>query len=61
LTQGVSWADQLAGEIDRWWRILADQAEISAQPLNPLKVFHELSPRLPDDCILTADSGSGTN
>ena len=56
-----SWADKLAGEIDRWWRILADQAEISAEPLNPLKVFHELSPRLPDDCIVTADSGSGTN
>ena len=26
-----------------------------------MKVFHELSPRLPDDCILTADSGSATN
>jgi pyruvate dehydrogenase (quinone) len=24
-------------------------------------VFHELSPRLPDRCILTADSGSATN
>ena len=56
-----SWADKLAGEIDRWWRILADQAEIAAEPLNPMAVFHELSPRLPDDCILTADSGSGTN
>jgi pyruvate dehydrogenase (quinone) len=32
-----------------------------ATPLNPLRVFHELSPRLPDDCILTADSGSATN
>ena len=54
-------ADEIAGEIDRWWRILADQAEVAAEPLNPLKVFHELSPRLPDDCIVTADSGSGTN
>jgi pyruvate dehydrogenase (quinone) len=56
-----SWADQLAGEIDRWWRILADQAEIPAEPLNPMAVFHELSPRLPDSCVVTADSGSGTN
>ena len=32
-----------------------------ADPLNPLRVFHELSPRLPDGCILTADSGSATN
>ena len=49
------------GEIDRWWGVLADQAEIAANPLNPMKVFHELSPRLPDGCIVTADSGSGTN
>jgi pyruvate dehydrogenase (quinone) len=56
-----AWADDIAGEVDRWQRILADQAEVSAEPLNPLKVFHELSPRLPDDCIVTADSGSGTN
>jgi pyruvate dehydrogenase (quinone) len=33
----------------------------SADPLNPQRVFHELSPRLPDGCILTADSGSATN
>ena len=41
--------------------MLADRAEIEASPLNPLKVFHELSPRLPDGCVITADSGSGTN
>ncbi len=56
-----SWRDELEGEIDRWWRVLADRAEIAASPLNPLKVFHELSPRLPDRCVITADSGSGTN
>ena len=56
-----SWAEEITGEIERWQRILADQAEVAAEPLNPLKVFHELSPRLPDGCIVTADSGSGTN
>src|SRR5204862_7413108 len=30
-------------------------------PLNPELVFQELSPRLPDGCILTADSGSATD
>lgn len=29
-----------------------------ASPINPQRVFWELSPRLPDACILTADSGS---
>src|SRR5256885_16244843 len=32
-----------------------------ADPINPMRVFHELSPLLPDDCILTADSGTSAN
>src|SRR4051794_11887394 len=56
-----SWAEKLEGEVERWWRLLGEQAEIAASPLNPEKVFHELSRRLPDGCVLTADSGSATN
>src|SRR4051812_34070413 len=56
-----SWQEEIAANVERWWRILDDRAELSAEPLNPIKVFHELSPRLPDGCIVTADSGSGTN
>ncbi len=32
-----------------------------ADPINPQRLFWELSPRLPDDCILTCDSGSAAN
>src|SRR6185312_12974822 len=32
-----------------------------AEPVNPELVAHEFSPRIPDNAILTADSGSGTN
>ena len=56
-----SWREALEHEVDRWWRLLADRAEQPAEPLNPEKVFHELSPRLPDRCVITADSGSSTN
>jgi pyruvate dehydrogenase (quinone) len=38
-----------------------ERAQLDAQPLNPQLVFAELSPRLPDGCILTSDSGSATN
>ena len=31
-----------------------------ADPINPQRVFWELSPRLPDTCIVTGDSGSST-
>jgi pyruvate dehydrogenase (quinone) len=33
----------------------------SANPINPQRVFWELSPLLPDNCILTSDSGSSAN
>jgi pyruvate dehydrogenase (quinone) len=32
-----------------------------ADPINPQRVFWELSPRLPERCIITGDSGSSTN
>jgi pyruvate dehydrogenase (quinone) len=56
-----SWREEIEGEVSRWWDVLAEQAMVSADPINPLRVFHELSPKLPDRCILTADSGSATN
>ena len=30
-------------------------------PINPALVFTELSPRLPDDCLLSGDAGTATN
>ena len=60
-TEDRAWRAQIEGEVDRWWRILADRAMDAADPINPQRVFHELSSRLPDGCILTADSGSATN
>ena len=32
-----------------------------AKPINPQRVFWELFPRLPDNCILSSDSGSAAN
>ena len=56
-----SWRQQLEGEIERWWRLMDERAHLDAQPINPQLIFAELSPRLPDNCILTSDSGSATN
>jgi pyruvate dehydrogenase (quinone) len=56
-----SWREQIEDNVRRWWEILENRAMQDAQPLNPQRVYHELSPRLPDRCILTADSGSSTN
>jgi pyruvate dehydrogenase (quinone) len=56
-----SWRERIEHEVARWWEILADRAMDSADPINPQRVFHELSKRLPDRAILLADSGSATN
>jgi pyruvate dehydrogenase (quinone) len=56
-----SWRATIENNVARWWEILDAQAHETAQPLNPQLLFHELSARLPDQAILTSDSGSGTD
>ncbi len=53
-----SWREQIEQEVERWWKVMEARAMNSADPINPQRVFWELSSRLPDRCILTADSGS---
>jgi pyruvate dehydrogenase (quinone) len=56
-----SWQEGIVANVERWWHILEERAQQSAEPVNPQLVFHELSRRLPDRAILLADSGSATN
>lgn len=53
--------DQIEGWVAAWWKLAEERAYISADPINPQLVFWELSPLLPDRCILSADSGSAAN
>ncbi|MGQ0701950.1 MAG: thiamine pyrophosphate-requiring protein [Gemmatimonadales bacterium] len=53
-----SWRERIERNVAEWWSVLEERARTPAKPLNPQRVFWELSPRLPDQCILTADSGS---
>jgi pyruvate dehydrogenase (quinone) len=56
-----SWRERIEKDVERWWRVLEERAMMPAEPLNPMRVFQELSPLLPDNCILTADSGTSAN
>lgn len=56
-----SWREGIEKEVRQWQAVLHDRAMQSGDPMNPQRVMHELSSRLPDRCILTADSGSATN
>ena len=56
-----SWRKQIKDGLDDWWKVLEARAMNSADPLNPQRVFWELSKRLPENAIITADSGSVAN
>jgi pyruvate dehydrogenase (quinone) len=56
-----SWQEKLIKENQAWRELLKERALTKANPINPQLVFHLLSPLLPDNCIITADSGSSTN
>jgi len=55
-----SWRQTIEQGVAEWWGTLAERAAVSAEPVNPQLVFHELSSRLPDGSIVLADSGSST-
>ena len=56
-----SWRENVEKEVREWWQVMEARAMISAQPINPQRLFWELSPRLPENCIITCDSGSAAN
>jgi pyruvate dehydrogenase (quinone) len=56
-----AWRDKIERKVADWWKVLEARAMNPATPLNPQRVFWELSPRLPDQCILCSDSGSAAN
>lgn len=55
------WRDSIVRNVREWWEILEARAMIDAKPVNPQRLFWELSSRLPNNCILTCDSGSAAN
>ncbi|MGE0547404.1 MAG: thiamine pyrophosphate-requiring protein [Kofleriaceae bacterium] len=55
------WRDRIESWVAAWWQLLERRAHTEAVPINPQRVFWELSPRLPADAVITADSGSCAN
>jgi pyruvate dehydrogenase (quinone) len=59
--QDRSWREGIEANVGKWWRSMEAEADVAADPVNPMLVFRELSSRLPMDAIVTADSGSSAN
>jgi pyruvate dehydrogenase (quinone) len=56
-----SWFEFICSEKKIWTEILDKRAHQKGDPVNPELVFWELNRRLPDNVIITSDSGSATN
>ncbi|WP_319054285.1 thiamine pyrophosphate-requiring protein [Streptomyces europaeiscabiei] len=59
--RGREWFDEVCAGVARWREVTARRAELSADPINPELVAHALDALLPDDAIISSDSGSAAN
>ncbi len=55
------WRRGIVRDVESWWKTVEARAMAPAHPMNPQRVFHELSPRLPDGVIMTGDAGTVAN
>jgi pyruvate dehydrogenase (quinone) len=56
-----AWRESIEKDVAEWWTVLEARAMHAANPVNPERVFWELSSKLPDYCVLSSDSGSAAN
>ncbi|MFD9059009.1 thiamine pyrophosphate-requiring protein [Streptomyces albidoflavus] len=56
-----TWRAEIEAGTARWREVMERRAALEADPLNPEHVVHALDAQLPDDALITADSGSAAN
>lgn len=59
--QDRSWQDEIVDGVEHWWKVMDAQAGVSADPINPMRIFSEFSRQSPPDAMIAADSGSSAN
>jgi pyruvate dehydrogenase (quinone) len=55
------WQNDLCDKVTDWWQTMEAEAGVSANPLNPMRIFQEFSDRAPYDAMISSDSGSAAN
>ncbi|MDQ2826341.1 MAG: thiamine pyrophosphate-requiring protein, partial [Actinomycetota bacterium] len=63
-----SWQERIIKDVEEWWQLMADRAEPAdvdhegdRPRVRPQALFAELSRQLPDNAVLSSDSGSAAN
>jgi len=55
------WRDTIEENVARWWEVMDAEAQVAAEPINPMLLFHEFSRVAPSNAMICADSGSAAN
>ena len=56
-----SWREKIEKSVEEWWVTAERRALTDADPVNPMRIFHELSKRMPENAMIASDSGSSAN
>ena len=58
-----SWQEEIKKNVADWWRLMDDQGQPADRDgrIRPQGLFSALSRQLPDNAILSSDSGSAAN
>src|SRR4051795_12814718 len=56
-----SWQEKIVEDVETWWDTMEREAHVSADPVNPMRIFSEFSAAAPHDAIIAADSGSAAD
>ncbi|MGC5035947.1 thiamine pyrophosphate-requiring protein [Streptomyces sp. DT190] len=59
--RGREWYDTVCDNVTHWRDVMDRRAALEADPINPEHVARALDPLLPDNAIVTSDSGSTAN
>ncbi|WP_209370650.1 thiamine pyrophosphate-requiring protein [Brevibacterium renqingii] len=55
------WRETIESNVTDWWEVMEAEAMVESDPINPLRLFSELSKRLPADAMVSADSGTAAD
>ena len=61
--QDRSWQEQIKQNVEEWWRLMDERGEPADRDgrIRPQGLFSSLSRQLPENAILSSDSGSAAN
>jgi pyruvate dehydrogenase (quinone) len=55
------WRAGVEADVASWWDTIGRRSTVTAEPTNPVQVFWELNGRLPENVMISSDSGSSAD